>query len=214
MRTVETEPRTEQSSDTNGARVRRLFPTKRRGARTRNRIIDAAAALFAARPSDKVTVSEIAAAAGVFPNQITYHFGSKDSLFIHSAFALLLRDAGRIEGVGMRLSTAEAFRRAVARTVLVTPSLPVVISALALARAKPALGPVVKGHLSLLFRMSERHLENVLGLRGWLIDRSSRQEVKTFWAAAFGAILIAESGYPGTHADLDLAGTLTIRERG
>lgn len=201
--------------ETRAETARRLLaPAKGRGALTRGRIVDAAAALFAVRPADKVTVSEIAAAAGVFPNQITYHFGSKDSLFIYSAFALLLRDAGRIEGVGTRFSTAEAFRRAVSRTVLVTPSLPVVISALALARAKPKLSPVVKGHLSLLFRISERHLENMLNLRGWLIDRSPRQEVKTFWAAAFGAILIAESGYPGTQADLDLAGTLTIREAG
>ena len=191
---------------------RRHAPARSRGAQTRRRIIDAAAALFAARPADSVTVSEIASAAGVFPNQITYHFGSKDSLFIHSAFALLLHDAGRIEGAGTRMPTSAAFRRAVARTVLVIPSLPVVISAMALARAKPQLAPVVKGHLSLLFRMSERHLERLLAVRGWRIDRSPRQEVKTFWSAAFGAILIAESGYPGTQADLDLAGTLTIRE--
>ena len=184
--------------------------SRSRGASTRERIVREAAALFAARPADSVTVGEIATAAGVFPNQITYHFGSKDSLFVHAAFLLLLRDAGRIEGAGSRMSTAPAFRRAIARTVLVTPSLPVVISALALARAKPQLGPVVKGHLGLLFRMSERYLERVLETRGWRIERSARQEVKTFWAAAFGAILIAESGYPGTQADLDLAGTLTI----
>jgi hypothetical protein len=61
--------------------------------------------------------------------------------------------------------------------------------------------------------MSERYLERSLDLRGWRIERSPRQEVRTFWAAAFGAILIAQSGYPGTQADLDLAGTLTIRER-
>jgi AcrR family transcriptional regulator len=188
-------------------------PPRGRGARTRRRIIEAAAGLFAARPADAVTVSEIAGAAGVYPNQITYHFGSKDSLFIHAAFALMLRDAGRIEGAGSRMTTAAAFRRAIARTVLVTPSLPVVINALAVARAKPQLGAVVKGHLSLLFRMSERYLERSLDLRGWRIERSSRQEVRTFWAAAFGAILIAQSGYPGTQADLDLAGTLTIRER-
>ncbi|MDP9886239.1 AcrR family transcriptional regulator [Sinomonas atrocyanea] len=195
------------------AAARRLLAQRKgRGAETRQRIVDAAAALFAARPADSVTVSQIAAAARVFPNQITYHFGSKDSLFIHAAFVLLLRDAGRLEGVGTRLSSAEAFRRAMARTVLVTPSLPVVISALALARAKPKLSPVVKGHLSLLFRISEHYLENMLALRGWVIDRSLRQEVKTFWSAAFGAILIAESGYPGTQADLDLAGTLTVRE--
>ena len=186
--------------------------SRSRGAHTRERIVRAAAALFAARPADSVTVGEIAGAAGVFPNQITYHFGSKDSLFVHAAFLLLLRDAGRIEGAGSRMSSAPAFRRAIARTVLVTPSLPVVISALALARAKPQLGPVVKGHLSLLFRMSERYLERMLERRGWRIDRTARQEVKTFWSAAFGAILIAESGYPGTQADLDLAGTLTIRD--
>lgn len=197
------------------AAARRLLaPRKGKSAATRQRIVDAAAMLFASRPADSVTVSQIAAAARVFPNQITYHFGSKDSLFIHAAFALMLRDAERIEGVGARLSTAEAFRRAIARTVLVTPSLPVVISALALARAKPKLSPVVKGHLSLLFRISEHHLENILAVRGWRIDRSPRQEVKTFWAAAFGAILIAESGYPGTQADLDLAGTLTIHDAG
>jgi AcrR family transcriptional regulator len=183
-----------------------------RGAATRTRIREAAASLFVDHLPDQVTVSGIASAAGVYPNQITHHFGSKDALFVLSAFTLLLRDAERLEGAGARMTTARAFRAAVARTVLAAPSIPIVVHALAVARDRPELAPLVERNLTVLFRQSERFLERTLQHHGWRIDRTPGQEVKTFWSAVLGATLISRAGFPGGADALDLPGTLTVRE--
>src|SRR5882762_4737034 len=53
-----------------------------RGRRTRGRLVDTATALFVERGLRGVSVSDIAAAAGAFPNQVTHHFGSKEALFV------------------------------------------------------------------------------------------------------------------------------------
>lgn len=168
--------------------------------------------LFTQRQLNDVSVSEIARAAGVYPNQVTYYFGSKDSLFIHAAFLALLHDAGRLEPVGYRMKTADAFRGAISRTILSLPSMPTVVQALAVGTAKPDLAGVLGHHLHLLFRQSERYLDDLVRDRSWSLRRPLRVETRTFWSAAFGAVLLAQAGVPGTSAELDLAGTLTIHE--
>lgn len=52
------------------------------GQDTRNRIVAAAAALFAARGYEEVTVRDIAAAAGADPALVVRYFGSKNELFV------------------------------------------------------------------------------------------------------------------------------------
>lgn len=84
--------------------------------------------------------------------------------------------------------------------------------ALAAAIAKPDLAPVVDKHLQLLFRQSERYLDTIIDERGWVADGPLHVEVRTFWSTALGAALLVHAGTHGTSADLDLAGTLTIRE--
>jgi AcrR family transcriptional regulator len=192
-------------------------PTSRsvleRGHATRYRIIEQTARLCTERHGAEVSVAEIAAAAGVFPNQVTYYFGSKDSLLVHAAFLALLHDAETVEPVGLQAADAAAFRRGIAHAVLSLPSLPAVASALAAAIARPDLAPVVDKHLRLLFRQSERYLRRVTRERGWTLGRTPATEARTFWSAALGAVLLARAGTAAsTTADLDLAGTLTIRD--
>lgn len=187
-------------------------PVQARGRTTRQRIVEEAARLYTRGPSAEASVSEIAAAAGVYPNQVTYYFGSKDSLLIHAAFLALLHDGHRIESVGFTVRSAESFRAGIARTVLALPSIPVVVRALAIGSARPALAEIVDHHLQLLFRQSERYLARLLEERGWRIARSIPVETRTFWSAAFGATLLSQAGAPGTPSDFDLAGTLTVRQ--
>ncbi|MGP5660372.1 TetR/AcrR family transcriptional regulator [Corynebacterium falsenii] len=52
-----------------------------KGAQTRARILSAAATLFSERSFDRVSVREIAKAAGVDPALINHYFGSKEGLF-------------------------------------------------------------------------------------------------------------------------------------
>ena len=188
-------------------------PRAERARSTRRAIIEAAARLGRERSGWQLSVAEIARAAGVFPNQITYHFGSKDSLLVHAAFLGLLHDTRRIERVGHQAADAETFRRNIARVVLALPSLPLVAGALALGIGRSDLAPVIDRHLQLLFRQSERFLRALSDDRGWDIERPPAQEARTFWSTALGGALLAHAGVQGSATDLDLAGTLTIRER-
>ncbi|MGW2681334.1 TetR/AcrR family transcriptional regulator C-terminal domain-containing protein [Streptomyces sp. NPDC001436] len=183
-----------------------------RGRATRRRLIEATARLCVERPGAEVSVAEIAHAAGVFPNQVTYYFGSKDALLVHAAFLGLLRDARRIERIGRQAPDAATFRRNIARAVLAMPSLPSVARALAAAISKPELAPVVDRHLQLLFRQSERFVSHLVDSRGWRIRRPLHVEARTFWSTALGAVLLVRAGAHGTVADLDLAGALTLHD--
>ncbi|MGA5194062.1 TetR/AcrR family transcriptional regulator C-terminal domain-containing protein [Streptomyces exfoliatus] len=187
-------------------------PGLNRGHATRRRLIEVTARLCKERPGAEVSVAEIANAAGLFPNQVTYHFGSKDSLLVHAAFLGLLHDTRRIERVGRQAPDAAAFRRNIARAVLAMPSLPSVARALATGISKPELAPVVDQHLQLLFRQSERFVSQLLDSRGWRARRPLDVEARTFWSTALGAVLLVRAGAQGTNGDLDLAGALTIHD--
>lgn len=191
--------------------MRRPEPPQERGRSTRQRILESAARLYAKLPPGQVSVAAIADAAQAYPNQITYYFGSKDVLFVHAAFLGLLHDAERIESVGFTVSSPAAFASGIARTVLALPSIANVVRALAVSSARPELSAVVDHHLRLLFRQSERYLAELLERRGWVTDRAVAAEVRTFWSAALGATLLSQAGALGTPADLDLAGTISVR---
>ncbi|MEW2587872.1 TetR/AcrR family transcriptional regulator C-terminal domain-containing protein [Streptomyces virginiae] len=187
-------------------------PSRDRGRATRRRLIEATARLCEERPGAEVSVAEIADAAGAFPNQVTYYFGSKDSLLVHAAFLGLLHDARRIERIGRQAPDPVAFRRNIARAVLALPSLPAVAQALAAAVSKPELAPVVDRHLQLLFRQSERFMGRLIDSRGWRARRPLSVETRTFWSTALGAVLLVRAGANGTATDLDLAGALTVHD--
>ncbi len=79
----------------------------RDAAATRDRLIQAARALFAAHGYETTTVSQIARAAGFSPNLITRYFGGKEGLFLVATKATLDLDgvlAGGIDGFGQRLA--------------------------------------------------------------------------------------------------------------
>ncbi|HEY2795300.1 MAG TPA: TetR/AcrR family transcriptional regulator C-terminal domain-containing protein [Micromonosporaceae bacterium] len=188
-------------------------PPRPRGQRTRAQILDQAVRLFAERGFDGVSVAEIAGAAGAHPNQITYYFASKDALFVQAAFLMLLRDAERLEPVGRRQRTPEAFRTAMARTALALPAVPVAVQAMSITRRRPELHHLAEHSLGLLFQQAQRYLTAILDHRGWVVDRPADVETRTFWSAVLGARLISESGFGGRSSDIDLAGVLTVRAR-
>lgn len=193
-----------------------------RGAATRARILEATAALLrdaqaasaatAEHPvaTAPVTVSEIARAAGVYPNQITHHYGSKDRLVLDAAFTLFLRDTSRLQAAGRRARTPEGFRSVLARTALAMPSTPLVVRALATTGGDPALRERVRLLLALLFRQSERYLDRVVAEHGWRSPNGVARDARTFWSAVFGATLLADAGATGGPSDIDLAGTVSV----
>jgi AcrR family transcriptional regulator len=79
----------------------------RDAAATREELVHAARALFAAHGYEATTVSQIARAAGFSPNLITRYFGGKEGLFLAATKAKLDLDAvlaGGIGGFGERLA--------------------------------------------------------------------------------------------------------------
>jgi AcrR family transcriptional regulator len=183
-----------------------------RGAATRGRILDAAAGLLVGGRT--VTVGEVAAAAGVYPNQITHHFGSKDRLVLDAAFTLFLRDTARLQAAGRRAPTATTFRAVIARSAFLMPSTPLVVAALARADdGEPALRERSAQFVALLFRQSERYLARVVAERGWVSTDGVARDARTFWSAVFGGVLLARSGAAGAPSDVDLAATISIVER-
>jgi AcrR family transcriptional regulator len=190
-------------------------PGTPRGAATRARILAATAGLLSAAGSGSaerrvVTVSEIARAAGVYPNQITHHYGSKDRLVLDASFALFLRDTTRLQAAGRRATSADAFRQVLARTALAMPSTPLVVRALASTGDDAAQRDRVRLLLQVLFRQSERYLDRVVAEHGWTSRSGVGRDARTFWSAVFGATLLADAGVTGGPSDLDLAGTVSI----
>ncbi|MDR4532471.1 TetR/AcrR family transcriptional regulator C-terminal domain-containing protein [Glutamicibacter sp. PS] len=181
-----------------------------RGQITRQRIRNSAAELFERYAPEEVTVSTIARHAGVYPNQITHHFGSKDALFVESAFSSLLRDSARLKTVSRRTADPEVFVTALARTALVMPSIPMVVSALGLGRSHTALQPTLTGGMKVLFRSSTHYVRTILQEKGWTMPESVEKEVKTFWSTIFGAVLMGQAGFQGTPSDLDVASLVRI----
>lgn len=187
-------------------------PARAKGKATRQRILEQSTRLFLDKHPGQVSVKEIAEAAGAYPNQVTYYFGSKEALLIHCGFFALLHDAKRIEPLGTRMKSAASFKEAIARTVLTFPSLPLAAKALTLAGANPTLDRLLTYYLNLTFRQSERYLETLLAKRGWTTQRSTNKESRIFWSSAFGATLISQTGFESRTGDLDLASTLSIVE--
>ncbi|MFT4226823.1 TetR/AcrR family transcriptional regulator C-terminal domain-containing protein [Micropruina sp.] len=180
-----------------------------RGQAVRREILRVAARLGVA--AGEVSVAKIAEAAGVYPNQVTYYFGSKDALIVESAFLAVLADARRLERLGNAATTPEAFRANLARAGLAMPSTPQLVQALVLAGRKPELQELVSTGMTLIFRQSERYLERVLRRSGWVLGEAVATEVRRFWAVVLGSGLITNAGFPGTPGDIDLPGILSAR---
>lgn len=62
-----------------------MSTTNRRGARTRQRLIDAAAELVSQEPSATIGLERIARAADVAKSSVLWHFGTKEQLYLEVA---------------------------------------------------------------------------------------------------------------------------------
>lgn len=101
-------------------------PPKKAAAETRERVLDAAERLFAARGLDAVSIRDIIAAAGANLGAINYHFGTKDGLIeavfqrrlIPSTEARLRALAAVEQAAGDRPPKLEAVLEAIFRPVV------------------------------------------------------------------------------------------------
>src|SRR3954449_5392430 len=97
--------------------------TRAAGQQTRRALLDAAGPLFREHGLAGVSQADIARAAGTFPSQVTYYFGSKEALFVEVACRGVLHAANDVERAGARTRTPRTYVRAVVRTALASPAL-------------------------------------------------------------------------------------------
>src|SRR3954452_22144494 len=173
-----------------------VFPhpraTRPAGQQTRRALLDAAGPLFTEHGLAVVSQADIARAAGAFPSQVTYYFGSKEALFVEAACRAALRAASDVERAGARTRTPRTYVRAVVGTALASPALLTFVEAALLVRRRPELAPRVRGTFARLHAEGERAVVESLAKRGWRINAEAAEEARGFWAAILGVVI--ESG--------------------
>jgi AcrR family transcriptional regulator len=163
--------------------------TRVAGQQTRRALLDAAAALFEGRGIADVSAAEIARAAGTFPSQVTYYFGSKEALFVESACRGVLYAARDVERAAMRTRTPRSYVRAVVTAALASPALLSFAEAALLVRRRPDLAPLVRDTFERLHVEAERAVLESLHRRGWQLRADAATEARGFWAAILGVVI-------------------------
>jgi AcrR family transcriptional regulator len=159
------------------------------GIETRRAILGAASRLFRERGIAGVSKADIANAAGVFPSQLGYYFGSKEALFVEAACRDVLHLASDVERAAARTRTPGTYVRALVRTTLDSPALLFFAEAVLIARTHPNLAAWVIDAFQRLHREGERAVVENLVKRGWRIRTSAAAEARGFWAAVLGVAL-------------------------
>ena len=172
--------------------------TRAAGQQTRRALLDAAGPLFGAHGLAGVSQGDIAQAAGAFPSQVTYYFGSKEALFVEAACRGVLRAATEVERAGERTRTPRTYVRAMVRTALASPALLTFAEAALLVRRREDLAPRVRETFARLHAEGERAVVENLVKRGWQIRAHPAEEARGFWAAILGVAL--ESAATGVSA--------------
>jgi AcrR family transcriptional regulator len=156
---------------------------------TKRAILSAASGLFRERGLASVSKSEIAAAAGVFPSQLGYHFGTKEALFVEAACRDVLHLASDVERAAARTRTPRTYVGALVQTALASPALLFFAEAVLLVRAHPDHADRVTDAFERLHREGERAVVDNLVARGWELRASAEAEARGFWAAVLGVAL-------------------------
>jgi AcrR family transcriptional regulator len=159
------------------------------GKETRRAILEAASRLFRERGIAGVSKADIAAAAGVFPSQLGYYFGTKEALFVEAACRDVLHLASAVERAAARTRSPATYVRALVRTALDSPALLFFAEAVLIARTHPELAVRVSDAFQRLHREGERAVVENLVKRGWRIRTSAEAEARGFWAAVLGVAL-------------------------
>ena len=163
--------------------------TRAAGRQTRRALLDAAGGLFGDRGLADVSTAEIARAAGAFPSQVTYYFGSKEALFVEAACRGVLRAASEVEQAGESKRSPRSYVRAVVHTALDSPALLRFVEAALLVHTRDDLAPRVHETFERLHTEAERAIGENLAARGWVIRAEPAAEARGFWASILGVAI-------------------------
>ena len=173
---------------------------------TRRVILLTASRLFADRGFADVSVNEVAASAGVFPNQVTYYFGGKDGLFVEVAGRMILEAGLNAETEAREAASVREYNRTLATSVLGAglPAVLAFIEAMLIARRRPDLGAQIKGTLDRLHQEGARASAEITSRKGWSMKTSPEVAARNFWATITGiALQMVASGDTNIAGEID-----------
>jgi AcrR family transcriptional regulator len=171
------------------------------GRRMRSQLLDAAAALFKSNGLSGTSVADIAQAGNAFPSQVTYYFHTKEALFVETACREVLYVAQRAEEAAATARTLDAYIDALVSQVVSADGLAMFIEALALARRRQDLAPLIARTVERLHTEGARAYDDVRARRGWAVSDDPPLRARRFWALVLGVVLSSTAtGAPQGHA--------------
>lgn len=182
--------------------------TRMEGRRTRSLILDAANDLFRASGPGAVSIADIAGAAGVFPSQITYYFGTKEALFVEAACRAVLYVARAAETHAQRQLTPPAYTRALVESVMHDESIGFFVEAMVLTRRRPDLAALIARTTERLHAEGLRAYAATIDRHGWRSRADVATSARRFWAIAIGVAI--EGQATGQPADARVATMLRL----
>ena len=163
--------------------------TRSAGRKMRSLLLDAASPLFRERGLSGTAITDIAAAAGAFPSQITYYFRTKEALFVECACRDLLYLARATEQAALKARSPREYTHALAETVTASDSIAFFAEALTLTRRRQDLAPLVERTIERLHSEGARAYASQVARHGWRSLRAPDESSRRFWAVAVGVIL-------------------------
>ncbi|WP_374212599.1 TetR/AcrR family transcriptional regulator C-terminal domain-containing protein [Rhodococcus tibetensis] len=161
--------------------------TRESGRQTRDALLAAATDLFLEH-GDGVPITQICAAAGAHPNQVTYYFGSKERLFVEVACAAVLRAGKRAEDDAAAAETVGDYTEKLVGSLLGPggPSVELFVEAMLMTGRRGELREHITDTLRTLHSSGENALIRTLMRTGWQLRAGIDVEAKAFWSAIFG----------------------------
>lgn len=163
--------------------------TRTAGQRTRSRLLDAASRLFKEQGLSAVSIADIAAAADVFPSQITYYFRTKEALFVEAACRDVLHLARAAEEAAHSASVPADYTRSLVHSVIRADAVGFFVEAMTLTRRRPDLAPLIERTVERLHHEGERAYAGEVQARGWRSRRDPAISARKFWTIAVGVTL-------------------------
>lgn len=164
--------------------------TRESGKATRSTVLRAATEMFVEH-GERVSVAQIAERADVFPNQITYYFGSKEQLFVEVACAAVLRAGRHAEEAAAQATTIRDYVGLLIGSLLGAEArnIELFTTAMLLAGRRPDMRTTITDTLHTLHERGEAALMTTLVRTGWQLRTSITVEAKAFWSAVFGLVV-------------------------
>ncbi len=157
--------------------------TRESGRQTRDALFTAATELFLEH-GDGVAITQICAAAGAHPNQVTYYYGSKERLFVEVACAAVLRAGKRAEDDAATAETVGDYTEKLVGSLLGpgAPSVELFVEAMLMTGRRGELRDLITDTLRTLHSSGEDALIRTLMRTGWQLRAGIDVEAKAFWS--------------------------------